>query len=103
MTQTAAELRADVRAGKVPTGLATESDFDTTGAQAQAYEGSWLACRLIAARAGQDGLVRFYRLVGAQPADSDAAVAAGLRAVLHESTAAFTAQWRAYLRAQLGG
>ena len=102
VTEAATELRADVRAGRVPVGLPTDAQFDTTGGQAQAYEGAWLACRLIAAKAGQAGLVRFYRDVGAQPSDSDAAVAAGLRGVLHESTAAFTAQWRQYLRAQLG-
>lgn len=100
--QAASELRTDIRANKVPTTLPTEDQFDTSGAQAQAYEGGWLACRLIAAKAGQSGLVRFYREVGAQPTDSDAATASGLRSVLHESTAAFVAQWRQYLRTQLG-
>lgn len=102
VTTTAAELTADVRHGRVPSALPTTDAFSTQGQSAQAYEGAWLACRLIAQRAGQDGLVRFYRLVGASPLSSDAAVAAGLRRVLHESTAQFTAQWRGYLIAQLG-
>ncbi len=63
----------------------------------QAYEGAWLACRLIAQRAGQPALVRFYKLVGASPDEPDQAVAAALRAVLHETTAQFTAQWRGYV------
>lgn len=102
VTTTAAELAADVRHGRVPSTLPTPGAFSTEGQSAQAYEGAWLACRLIAERAGQDGLVRFYHLVGASPLSSDAAVAAGLRRVLHETTARFTAQWRDYLIAQLG-
>ncbi len=102
VTVVASELRADVRAGRVPTALPTDDQFDTTGAQAQAYEGGWLACRLIASEAGQAGLVRFYRVVGEQPTDMDTAVATAMRSVLHETTAAFVAQWQRYLRAQLG-
>ncbi|MDT4916571.1 MAG: hypothetical protein QOH89_1271 [Pseudonocardiales bacterium] len=98
----AAELTADVRHGRVPAALPTPDRFSTPGQSAQAYEGSWLACRLIAERAGQDGLVRFYKIVGASPESSDDAVATGLRKVLHESTAEFVAQWRDYLTAQLG-
>lgn len=99
---TAAELAADVRHGRVPHALPAPDAFDTEGQSAQAYEGAWLACRLIAQRAGQPGLVRFYRLVGASPRSTDEAVAAAMRHVLHESTARFTAQWRDYVTAQLG-
>lgn len=98
----AAELRAEVRRGRLPAQLPSADAFSTQGESAQAYEGAWLACRLIAQRAGRSGLVRFYRLVGASPASSATAVAAALRAVLHESTARFTAQWRSYLRTELG-
>jgi hypothetical protein len=98
----AGELRADVRRGKLPTALPAGDQFATDGQSAQAYEGAWLACRLIARTAGQPGLVRFYRMVGAAAADQDAAVAAALHSVLHETTAQFTARWRAYLRAELG-
>jgi hypothetical protein len=98
----AAELRADVQRNRVPTGLPGDAQFDTTSTAAQAYESSWLACRLIAQRVGQAGLVRFYRLVGASPDASDLAVAAALRSVLHETPAQFLRQWRSFLRAQLG-
>jgi hypothetical protein len=98
----AAELRADVRAGRAPRQLPRPADFDTGGAAAQAYQEAWLACRLIAARVGTPGLVRFYRTVGADVTDVDGAVAAALRTVLHETPAAFTAQWRAYVRRELG-
>jgi hypothetical protein len=98
----AAELRADVRRGRLPAALPTPDAFSTGAESAQAYEGSWLACRLIAQRAGQAGLVRFYRLVGASPLGPDAALSAALRRVLHETPARFTAQWRAYLKAELG-
>lgn len=102
VTTTAAELTADIRHGREPRALPTADAFSTEGQSAQAYEGAWLACRLIAQRAGQHGLVRFYRLVGGSPLSADAAVAAGLRRVLHQSTAQFTEQWRNYLIAQLG-
>jgi hypothetical protein len=97
----ASELRAQVRAGRLPATLPTDAAFDTQGEAPQAYEGSWLACRLIAFRAGQPSLVRFYRLVGSAGGDPDTAVAGALRAVLRESAAAFTAQWRQYLSEQL--
>jgi hypothetical protein len=97
----AAELRADVRRGKIPATLPTEQSFDISTESAQAYEGSWLACRLIADRSGRAGLVRFYRMVGHSD-DAERALVTALRTVMHESTAQFTAQWRAYLKAQLG-
>lgn len=99
----AAELARAVRRGAVPAQLPTDAEF--TGGQAaaaQAYEGAWLACRLIAVKVGQAGLVRFYRVVGRQLDVASTAAATGLRAVLHESVATFTRQWRAYLRQQLG-
>jgi hypothetical protein len=96
----AGELRAQVRRTGAPAALPTDADFESTAA-AQAYEGAWLACRLIAARAGQAGLVRFYRLVGSTAGAPTDPVAAALRAVLHEASARFVAQWRAYVQAEL--
>jgi hypothetical protein len=98
---TAVELATEVRAGKVPAALPAPADF--TGSRSpQAYEQSWLACRLIADRAGQSGLVRFYRVVAkAAGTDPATAVAIGLRQVLHTDVAAFTAAWRSYLIGQL--
>jgi hypothetical protein len=99
----AAELRAAVRAGKAPSALPGDAQFSATPTQAaQAYEEAWLACRLIAQRVGPAGLVRFYRTVGGQLATASDATAAGMRAVLHESPATFTTQWRAYLHTELG-
>lgn len=94
---TASELRADVRHGKLPVALPDEAAFDTAGQAPQAYEAAWLACRLIAQRAGQPALVRFYKLVGGSSAQSAAAVDAAFEDVLHQSTATFTAQWRSYV------
>ena len=99
---TATELAAEVRAGKVPSALPSDADFTGGSGLPQAYEEAWLACRLIADRAGQDGLVRFYRVVAeAAGTDPATAVATGLRQVLHTDVAAFTAAWRSYLIGQL--
>ncbi len=97
VTQAATELRADVGHGRVPTALPSEADFDNPRTAAQAYQGAWLACRLIAARAGRPGLLRFYRLVAAAPSGADDTIAQALHVVLGETRARFTALWRAYL------
>ena len=99
---TAAELRRDIRAGDVPAALPADSAF-AAGApdRAQAYEQAWLACRLIAARAGVAGLVRFYRAVSTAVAPAAQAVGTALHAVVGLSLAAFTAQWRHYVVAEL--
>ena len=98
----ATELAAEVRAGKVPSVLPSDADFAGGNRLPQAYEKAWLACRLIAERAGQRGLVRFYRVVAeAAATDPATAVAVGLRQVLRTDVAAFTAAWRAYLVGQL--
>ncbi len=101
-TVTAAELHADVAAGRRPDRLPAAADFDATATSPQAYQQAWLACRLIAAEVGARGLVRFYRLVGADPAAPDVAAATALRTVLHESLTRFTGQWRAYVARLLG-
>jgi hypothetical protein len=98
----ASELRKEVAGGAVPAGLPSDDEFAPGSTRLpQVYEEAWLACRLIAERAGKAGLVRIYRLVGASPDVSATAVAAALRQVLRESSAEFTAQWRSYLTGQL--
>jgi hypothetical protein len=92
----AAELHAKLATGYRPSVLPVDADFVGSDA-AVAYEQAWLACSLIAQRVGAANLLRFYRAVGASPDSETAAVAAALRSVLHTSTAAFTADWRAYL------
>ncbi|MGI8665955.1 MAG: hypothetical protein ACR2N4_07985 [Jatrophihabitans sp.] len=99
----ATELAAEVRRGRLPTALPNSADFDGANSRlAQIYEQSWLACRLIASKVGQQGLVSFYRTVS-RAAGIDAATAAtqGLRQVLHTDVAAFTAAWRRWLQVEL--
>lgn len=98
----ATELHRAIAHGRVPAALPADGAFGASGSTlAQQYEQSWLACRLIAARVGQHGLVRFYRVVGTALATRAQAVASAFRRVLHETQARFTEQWRRYLVAQL--
>jgi hypothetical protein len=97
----AQELAADVRAGHVPSSLPGDGQFDGGNKRlSQAYEGAWLACRLIAER-GQSTLVRFYRAVGTSSSSQDEALASASTQVLHESFQRFTRQWRDFLSAEL--
>jgi hypothetical protein len=100
---TAAELAAEVRSGKLPAQLPTSSDFDGANRRLpQVYEESWLACRLIASRVGEQGLVRFYRAVSAAAArDPATAVTVALRGVVATTTTRFTNDWRVFLTEQL--
>jgi hypothetical protein len=96
------ELAVDIRAGRVPKALPTNADFGGNNSRlAQVYEMSWLACRMIAAAVGPDGLVRFYRAVGGGPGTSGSGVEDALRTRLGLSMAQFTVRWRAYLSNQL--
>ncbi|MDI5963532.1 hypothetical protein [Streptantibioticus silvisoli] len=92
----APELRHDVTTGHAPELLPSDADFASTAAGLpQAYEGAWLACRLVAARWGQPKLVALYRAAGRS----------GPTAALHDelglSVQQFTDQWRAYVKEQL--
>lgn len=98
----ASELVTRVRRSGVPRALPGDDAFDAAGTAAPAYEQAWLACRLIAADAGPAGLVRLYTLVGTSGMSTQTAVSGALRTVLHETTAQFTARWRAYLETQVG-
>jgi hypothetical protein len=52
---------AAARRDGVPDALPTAADFDTGAQELQArYEEAWLACRIIAARLGEQGLVQLY-------------------------------------------
>ncbi|SDJ13567.1 hypothetical protein SAMN05444157_1918 [Frankineae bacterium MT45] len=103
----ASELSHDVAAGRVPTSLPTTTDYNSENTRiAQVYEESWLACRYIAARAGESGLLKFYRAVAAAiqavpAATADEAVNGALKSVLGVSTTQFASGWSGYLRAQL--
>ncbi|WP_078910511.1 hypothetical protein [Streptomyces sp. NRRL S-87] len=95
--QIAPALTRAVRAGALPATLPDASQFAFAGdadALARAYEGAWLAVRMLAERWGEAKLVSFYETAGRSP---DAAFAQ-----LGLLPADFTSSWRDYLRTQLG-
>ncbi|MEW1864461.1 hypothetical protein AB0399_29525 [Streptomyces sp. NPDC088194] len=94
----APELAADVEAGRTPAALPTDADFRSTAkGLAQAYEGGWLACRMIADQWSPDTLTTFYRAVA-----KGGTLDSHLRASLGIGLADFTAKWRAYVEQELG-
>ncbi|AOR34805.1 hypothetical protein BFF78_30490 [Streptomyces fodineus] len=102
-TETAPELTRAVQDGHAPAALPADKDFGFTSDPAelaQAYEGGWLACRMIADHWGTARLDAFYRAVGAHGKRAGA-VEDALRRVLGTTPGAFTEQWREYVRAQL--
>ena len=101
-TFVAQELGAAVRSGDVPRSLPTTSEFNGASKQlSQAYEGAWLACRMIAQRWGQRALVRFYASVGRSDLAPAAAVQLAMRRLLHLNEASFVQRWRGFLRSEL--
>ncbi|MET7811023.1 hypothetical protein ABZT26_09175 [Streptomyces sp. NPDC005395] len=102
--QAAPELAGAVAGGEVPARLPTDDDFGFTADAeelARAYEGGWLACRMIAEQWGEDRLDAFYRAVGAHD-ERAGAVEDAMRKVLGTTPDDFTARWREYLRTRLG-
>ncbi|MGW7075802.1 hypothetical protein [Streptomyces sp. NPDC054866] len=102
--QAAPELRRAVQREQLPGALPEDEAFGFSGDAgklAQAYEGSWLACRMIADQWGEESLTRFYEAVG-EHKKRPGAVEDALRDVLDISVQEFTARWRTYLRAELG-
>lgn len=90
--EAAAELLSSVRAGRALRQLPTRAQLVQPGpGRAAAYEGAWLACRLIARRWGASALVDLYR-------HSGAGQSAALRTALRTSTPVLTALWRDELR-----
>lgn len=101
--QAAPELADAVAEGRVPARLPTDEDFGFTAEAeelARAYEGGWLACRMIAEQWGEERLDAFYRSVGAHDRRAGA-VEGALHEVLGTTPDDFTARWREYLRARL--
>ncbi|MCX4998736.1 hypothetical protein [Streptomyces longwoodensis] len=102
-TEVAPELVGAVAGGDAPAALPTDADFGFSGDAvrlAEAYEGGWLACRMIAGRWGEERLDAFYRAVGAHGKRAGA-VEGALRSVLGTSLADLTADWRQYVHDQL--
>jgi hypothetical protein len=96
----AGDVLDDVRAGKGPTQLPDDAAFDAAkGDIAAAYEGAWLACRMIAERYGQKKLIALY----VSYADNKPAPQSGdIKATLGISEGDLVKQWRAYLAARAG-
>lgn len=94
----APELARAVRRGEVPGVLPADDAFVFGGdpsAAARAYEGAWLACRLVAGRWGEAALVRLYELAGREP------LPVALRQALGTDAAGLTAAWQETLRQEL--
>ncbi|MFI1361705.1 hypothetical protein [Streptomyces griseochromogenes] len=102
--EAAPELARAVQDGTVPSALPVDQDFRFSSDPvhlAEAYEGGWLACRMIADHWGPARLGAFYRAVGAHP-KREGALDDALTKVLGTTPEAFTARWREYVRDQLG-
>lgn len=100
----APQLAAEIHAGRLPQHLPQDSDFQTSDRLTQTYDEAWLACRFIARRIGQAGLVRFYVTVSDAARQNQAtAVTVGLHQVLRLSEPAFLAAWQASLPGTLSG
>lgn len=102
--QSAPELARAVSEGHLPAGLPTDDDFGFTSDAdelARAYEGGWLACRMIADQWGEDRLNAFYLAVGAHD-ERAGAVEDAMNEVLGTRPEEFTARWLKYLRAEFG-
>ncbi|WP_245654411.1 hypothetical protein [Streptomyces violens] len=100
----APELTRAVAAGRLPERLPTAADFTfDAGADRlnRAYEGAWLACRLIADTWGESRLTSFYRAMATAP-EGASGLDRTLRKELDLSTAEFTAKWRTYVNQELG-
>ncbi|MFF4847712.1 hypothetical protein [Streptomyces sp. NPDC001194] len=88
-----------VRAGQLPAALPADGAFAFGGdpeALARAYEGAWLACRLIAAKWGDATLVRLYERAGREP------LATALEETVGGDPSGLTLAWQASLRQELG-
>jgi hypothetical protein len=94
---TASQILHLVRRKGAPAHLPGKAEFDAHNTSLGAsYESAWLACRLLAQRYGERRLITFYRT--ADRTSSTAAAFAGLGTTQR----AFTAAWRADLRALAG-
>ncbi|MGZ4616107.1 MAG: hypothetical protein ACXV4A_11135 [Actinomycetes bacterium] len=91
----AGDVLDDVKKGKGPTALPDDKAFDAArGDIAAAYEGAWLACRMIAEKYGQPKLIQLYLSL----ADNKSAPPGGdIKATLGISEQTLVTQWLDYL------
>ncbi|MGW2677058.1 hypothetical protein [Streptomyces sp. NPDC001436] len=97
--EAAPALARSVRGGEFPAALPADGAFTFGGnpeAMARAYEGAWLACRLIAARWGDAALVTLYEHAAREP------LPAALDRTLRTDLPALTTAWQRSLREDLG-
>ncbi|MFK0233359.1 hypothetical protein [Streptomyces vinaceus] len=97
--EAAPALGGAVRRGRLPAALPADGEFAFGGdpeALARAYEGAWLACRLIAAKWGDATLVRLYERAGREP------LATALEDTVGGDLPGLTLAWQASLRQELG-
>lgn len=101
--QVAAELRTEVRAGRLPAQLPTDSTFGVDDpALSSAYQQAWLAVELLVKMYGQPRVLAFYRDLGARSGeDAGRDLEQALLEQLGTGIAPFTAAWQASLRRQL--
>ncbi|MGI5351935.1 hypothetical protein ACQEU8_27660 [Streptomyces sp. CA-250714] len=84
--------------------LPSDGDFhfgNDPAALARAYEGSWLACRMIAEQWGTGKLLALYEQAGRENDGKRPDANAALRSVLGISEKEFTDRWRTYVLQQL--
>ncbi|MBT2453983.1 hypothetical protein [Streptomyces sp. ISL-86] len=96
--EAAPELARAVRQGDLPGALPADGDFAFGGdppALARAYEGAWLACRLIADKWGDAALVLLYEKAGREPLQAALDEAVGV------DVAGLTKAWQEALRREL--
>ncbi|MEV7614683.1 hypothetical protein [Streptomyces sp. NPDC089799] len=87
-----------VRTGRVPAALPANGAFAFGGDQealSRAYEESWLACRTIAARWGEQALLRLYTAAAREPLPE------ALSHTLHTDLPTLTTAWQQSLRTDL--
>ena len=90
---TAGQIIRQVRREGPPRTLPGDADFDEESEYfGAAYEASWLACRLLAERVGEDELLRFYR-----QADGSDDFAGLFRRTFELGEQEFTERWRTAL------
>ncbi|MFE2144596.1 hypothetical protein ACFXA3_23145, partial [Streptomyces sp. NPDC059456] len=97
--QAAPALGRAVRRGELPGALPADREFAFGAdpeAMARAYEGAWLACRLIASRWGDAALVRLYERAGREPLET------ALEDTIGGDPPGLTLAWQASLRQELG-
>lgn len=89
-TVTAGRIIRQVRRDGPPAALPGPAEFDTSAPHlGAAYEAAWLACRLLAERAGERALVRFYEQV-----DSGLTLRRALARTYGMTEQEFTREWR---------